>query len=291
MISKGLLTSRYSLSLRDRDITAYCHGDQTDALHTALGSIRDLIERRKEMGRHRLAKICSAGNNSDIFVKTARIKSLASRLRISLGLKRRSGAYDWALAELHNNIKASQRTNLIPRLIGYGFIKRNLGLVNEVFLAYENLDDHVDGLAWIRKNPSKIEIFIQASLSLITTLNWQGIYHLDLWAANFMLPTDNINGLKVIDLENCFIGIGAHHSETLGFQFGFLYQDTLNQFITEAHYDALVSVYIGSLGGVDQVRFQPFYQRFKHQSADRKDRHLIPRHGLLINGNPAKLRP
>ena len=290
MTSKGLLASRYSSSLRDRDITVYCLGDQAKALHAALGSIRVLIDRRKEMGRHRLAKVCSAGNNPEVFVKTARIESLPSRLRISLGLKRRSGAYDWALAELHNNIKASQRTNLIPMLIGYGFIKRNLGLVNEVFLTYENLDDHVDGLAWTRRNPSKIKIFIQASLNLITTLNWQGIYHLDLWAANIMLPTGNINGMKVVDLENCFIGTCAHHSETVGFQFGFLYQYALNQFITEAHYDALVSTYIGNLSDIDQVRFQPFYQRFKHQCADRKDRHLIPQRGLLIDGKPAKPR-
>jgi hypothetical protein len=288
--SKELLASRYSSSLRDRDITAYFLGDQGKALHAALGSIRDLIDRRKKMGRHRLAKVCSAGNNPEIFVKTARIESLPSRLRISLGLKRRSGAYDWALAELHNNINASQRTNLIPRLIGYGFIKRNFGLVSEVFLAYENLANHVDGLAWTRKNPPKIELFIQASLNLIITLNRQGIHHLDLWVANIMLPTDDIHRMKVIDLENCFIGASAHHSETLGFQFGFLYQDALNQFITETHYDALVNSCIGNLNDIDRLRFQPFYQRFKHQGADRKDRHLIPLRGLLIDGKPAKPR-
>ncbi|MFZ3153822.1 hypothetical protein [Pseudomonas sp.] len=170
MTPKGLLASRFNASLRDRDLVFYCHGDHTSALHAALGAIRSLIDRRKKMGRHRLAQVCCAGNALEIFVKTSRVDSLASRLRISLGLKRRSGAYDWVLAELHNNIEASQRTSLIPRLIGYGFIKRN-GLVNEAFLAYENLEDHVDGLSWVRKHPSKVDSFIQTSLNLITTLN------------------------------------------------------------------------------------------------------------------------
>lgn len=289
MTPKGLLASRFNSSLRDKDLVFYCHGDHTSALHTALGAIRSLIDRRKRMGRHRLAQVCCAGNALEIFVKTSRVDSLASRLRISLGLKRRSGAYDWVLAELHNNLNASQRTSLIPKLIGYGFIKRN-GLVSEAFLAYENLDDHIDGLLWVSKHPSKIERFIQASLNLITTLNRQGIYHLDLWAANFMLPPQHLDGLKVIDLDNCFMGSSAHHSETLGFQLGLLYQDSLNQFITEAHYDALVSTCVGRLNDIDLVRFQPFYQRFKHQCADRKDRRLIPQYGLLIDGKPSKPR-
>ncbi|MFZ3153070.1 hypothetical protein [Pseudomonas sp.] len=105
-----------------------------------------------------------------------------------------------------------------------------------------------------------------------------------------MLPTHHLNGLKVIDLDNCFIGSSAHQSETLGFQFGLLYQDSLKQFITEAHYDALVSTCVGHLNDIDPVRFQPFYQRFKHQCADRKDRRLIPQHGLLIDGKPSKPR-
>ncbi|MFL9814307.1 hypothetical protein D7241_13715 [Stutzerimonas sp. VN223-3] len=215
------------------------------------------------MGRHRLARACDNNATQKIFIKTARIESLPSRIRVSLGLRRRSGIYDWPLAELHNNVNARLRTDLIPNLIGYGF-KHRLGLVDEVFLAYEHLEGHMHGLEWVRRHKEKVADLVRAALNLISNLNHQGIYHLDLWAANIMLRPDGLDGLKAIDLENCFIGTTPHHSETLGFQYGFLYQYALNEYITEEEFDALVANHLMEREyDIDQLRFLPFYDRFK----------------------------
>lgn len=282
---QGRWASRTDSPLHDGDLTYYSIDNQITP--STLKMVRVLINSRRQMGRKRLAKVCD-DNAIQMFIKTTCIESIPSRIRVSLGLRRRSGIYDWPLAELDNNIKARLKTNLAPKITGYGF-KHRLGLVDEVFLTYEYLEGHIHGLDWIRQHKEKVADFVKTTLHLISKLNRQGIYHLDLWAANIMLMPGELDGLKVIDLENCFIGMTPHHSETLGFQCGFLYQYALNEYIPEEEFDALVINHLAEHeSDIDQMHFLPFYARFKQHGADRKDRHLIPKFGLLVAGKAAK---
>jgi hypothetical protein len=251
-------------------------------------TVRTLIASRQELGRACLSRVCINAHGEELFIKTARIDSLPSKLRIRLGLKRLSGVYDWSLAELRNNIIANERTRDIPNLTGYGFVRR-FGLPKEMFLIFETLEGHIHGLSWVRLYPAQGLAFAQATLQLLHRLNQKGIYHLDLWAANIMLRPGELSELKAVDLENCYIGKTTYHSETLGFQFGFLYQFALRDFVTEAEYDALVYGYLANYAPeVDHMRFMPFFKRFKILAAGRKERYLIPKKGLLIHGKPAK---
>lgn len=243
--------------------------------------IKEMLSTRRKTSRKRIAQPLPTRTANAVFVKATPLYSFPSRIRATLGLRRRSGLYDWALEELHNHTEAQKRTHLVPKLLGYGLIRRRGGLVSEVFLNYEHLAGWADGYDWLRKNPSYARQFAEAGLALIAQLNRNGIYHLDLWAGNMMLRDDDLENLKAIDLENCFIGDNPHPSETLGFQFAFLYQHQLNSFIDESLYDQLVKDRVAKLGDVQMDRFDVFYKHFKHHGADRKDRHLIPKTGRL----------
>lgn len=251
-------------------------------------SIRDLISERKRLERACLTKACATRDGGLQFVKTTGVDSFPSRLRIAFGLRRRTGNYDWPLAELRNNLTARTRTDATPALIGYGFIKK-LGLVKEMFLIYEHLDGFVHGLAWLRRHPTCAVEFAEAALALLFKLNNCGIYHLDYWAGNLMIKDRNLNSMKAIDFENCFMGHTKHPNETFGFQCAFLYQFALSDFITEACYDDLVKKELSKQGRpLNEVKFSAFYERFKHHGAGRKERYLIPDKGTHIEAKPAK---
>jgi len=219
------------------------------------------------MGRACLARVCANTEGEHLFIKTTRIDSIPSKIRILFGLKRRLGIYDWPLAELQNCIQASERTEATPRLIGCGFV-RHFGLVSEMFLTYENLEGYIHGLAWIRRHPTQALLFAAEALQLLHRLNRKGVYHLDLWAANIMLPSGELSELKAVDLENCYVGETAYHSETLGFQLGFLYQFALREFVAEDEYDALVFSYLANHDHkLIKARFMPW--RLQELSATR----------------------
>lgn len=275
---KRITGLEHRISAQHGRLTAYTVGDNFSP-NQSLKPIAELMALRKRMGRQRLAQPCAVDNKTTAFVKTTSIDSYPSRLRISLGLKRRSGAYDWPLAELRNNVKASKRTDLIPTITGIGFARGRLGLVQEVFLSFENLVGYVNGLEWMKKHPEKLESFILTGLNSIRALNALGIYHLDLWAGNIMVPAGSLNSPKVIDLENCFIGTTAYHNETLGYQLGLFYQHSLGRLTTEAYYDAIVMNHIRGRSESDNEQFLSFYQFYKHNSASRKERFLIPLRG------------
>lgn len=271
---------KHEVNAQHGDLVAFSVGDES-ALIGNLESIEELIALRKRMGRQRLAQPCITCDGQQIFVKTSSIESYPSRLRISFGLKRRSGAYDWPLAELRNNVRANQKTNMIPRLTGLGFARGRLGLVREVFLAFENLAGYTNGFDWVNSHPAQLERFIRAALDSLMTLNSKGIYHLDLWAGNIMFPDHSLENPKVIDLENCFIGSTAYHNETVGYQLALFYQHSLERLIPEKDYDEIIRSYMHDRRELKSKTAQEFYQHFKHNGAGRKARYLIPFRGKL----------
>ncbi|WP_131658087.1 BUD32 family EKC/KEOPS complex subunit [Ectopseudomonas composti] len=286
VICHGLMRKHAATSQRFANATLYTIDTETGvSLRSLWPHICKLLSMGRKTGKTRVTQPLRVNGTSPLFIKTSTLDSIPSRVRATLGLKRRSGLYDWALEELCNHAEAQTRTDLIPKLFGYGVIRQRGGLVNEIFLNYENLAGWMDGYEWLRKNPSNVCRFAEAGLALIAQLNAKGIYHLDLWAGNMMLSDGDLENLKAIDLENCFIGENRYTSETLGFQFAFLYQHQLNEFITETIYDQIVESQLAGWKAIQKDRFDLFYKHFKHHGADRKERHLIPKTGHLMQLN------
>lgn len=243
--------------------------------------IEEVIIKSRSAGGKRVVQPLHGKESGEIFLKISPLSSIPSKVRATLAIKRRSGLYDWPLEELSNHAKAQKRTQLIPRLLGYGVIRQRNGLVSEIFLNYEHLKGWDDAYSWLKTQAKQTHEFAKAGLELILQLNRQNIYHLDLWAGNMMLNNNDISNLKAIDLENCFIGNNPHPSETLGFQFAFLYQHQLSEFIPEPLYDQFVKSCLAKVEHIEKARFNIFYEHFKHHGADRKERHLIPKTGRL----------
>jgi len=288
VISHGWMSKSKHHAQKLQNTNLYATDTETGkSLKSLWPQIRELLSKRRKTGEKRLARPLTRETASALFIKASTIDSIPARIRTTLGIRRRSGLYDWVLEELNNHAEAQKRTTLVPKLLGYGLVRQRSGLVTEVFLNYENLADWLDGFDWLQQNPSQANSFAEACLELITQLNQSGIYHLDLWAGNVMIHEGNLEDLKVIDLENCYIGDNPHSSETLGFQFAFLYQHQLHDFISESLYDQLVSTQLARLKGIEQSRFRLFYDHFKHHGADRKERHLIPKTGQLERLKPA----
>lgn len=287
MISHGWMNESKHHTQRFQNTTIYATDIEAgESLKSLFPQIREVLSGRRKTGKKRLA--CPTSDTaSALFIKSSTIDSIPARIRTTLGIKRRSGLYDWALEELNNHTEAQKRTALVPKLLGYGLVRQRSGLVTEVFLSYEHLANWRDGFSWLQQNPSQANSFANACLELITQLNQEGIYHLDLWAGNVMINEDNLEHLKVIDLENCYIGENHNPSETLGFQFAFLYQHQLHSFISESHYDQLVNAQLARLGDIELSRLRLFYEHFKHHGADRKERHLIPKTGQMERLQPA----
>lgn len=280
MLSPQRVTGlKHDVVAQQGDLIAFNVGNHS-ILNGNLAPISELIALRKRLGRQRLAQPCITSDGRKIFVKTSSIESYPSRLRISLGLKRRSGAYDWPLAELRNSVRANQKTDMIPKLIGFGLAKGKSGLTKEVFLTFENQEDHIDGFQWAEKHPEQIDQLIRASVDSIVRLNSFGIYHLDLWAGNIMFPVDSFHNPRVIDLENCFIGPTKFHEETLGYQLALFYQHSLGNLISEQYYDEIIRSHINTKK-FKREQFQSNYQKYKHKSANRKNRFLLPLTGNL----------
>lgn len=280
MISHGWRRGQTAQTQRVDNITFYATDTSTETSLNALWPhIQDVLSTRRKTGKRRLTQpLCKHGSNA-LFIKTAALDSIPSRIRTTLGIRRRSGLYDWALEELNNHTEAQKRTHLVPKLLGYGLIRQRW-LVEEIFLNYEHLADWEDGYEWLCRNPSQVHQLTEAGIKLILQLNQKGIHHLDLWAGNMMLREDDLTNLKAIDLENCFIGDNPHASETLGFQLAFFYQHMLSGFISETLYDRLVEQQIAASMDLQRNRFDVFYSHFKHHGADRKERHRIPKTGL-----------
>ncbi|EJN32785.1 Lipopolysaccharide kinase (Kdo/WaaP) family [Pseudomonas sp. GM78] len=169
----------------------------------------------------------------------------------------------------------------MPALMGYGFKKSRLGIIEEFFIITRLLDQHIDGLQWLERNPDEVDTLIKKSFAALGALHERRITHMDLWAANLMLDEQSSQPAKAIDLENCFHTPPQYPSETLGFQFGFLYHREIYRFITEARYDELAAKAIEAYKHLDPEKFKTFYQAGKHEKIGRKERRRIFLEGVL----------
>ncbi|MEK2611978.1 hypothetical protein WLF18_23085 [Pseudomonas shirazensis] len=99
---------------------------------------------------------------------------------------------------------------------------------------------------------------------------------MDLWAGNVMLCDSQAGAPVAIDLENSFFVPSAFASETLGFQFGFLYLREIYRYITEAKYDAWVDIALSNFAPeIDKAAFRRVYEYAKHEHIGRLDRREI----------------
>lgn len=245
--------------------------------------IPELIAKRRKLSSQRLCDWLQV-DNSRYFIKTTELNSLAAKLRVTLGLRRRSGARDWPIAELRNSHRASRGTSVAPKLLGYSKVRNPFGLVQEVALVFEDLTEYINGAQWLRQYHAELPRLIPRLIDCILELNRLHIHHLDLWLGNFML-TDSVDPeVRVIDFENCFLQPTEYLPETLGYQLGILYEYELHKHISEADYDQLTQAAAASFTKAEYQRFARFYGYYKHHGAGRKKRYLIPRRGQLVTG-------
>ena len=234
--------------------------------------ISTLLAQRDQGTLRRSISGCMSGVHSRLFVKTVELESLPSRLRVTLGWQRRIGGYDWPIAELMNSADAWRQGAPVPRLRGFGYRRQGLFPVRELFLISDMLDGYVDGKFWLAQPQMQIEPFLLGAFALIRELHERQVCHLDLWAGNIMLDPQHLDAMKVVDLENCYIGHPPYWSEALGFQFAFLFLRLVQDHIDESRYDHLVDAALDAYPGIDRVGFERVYSACKHQQISRKKR-------------------
>ncbi|HDS1693704.1 TPA: hypothetical protein QEM72_004284 [Pseudomonas putida] len=219
-------------------------------------------------------------DESAYFIKRDRLDSLKKKWRVQRGRAKRNGTYDWPLEELLNTREARRRGAPVPDLVGYGYSRSKLGLVQDFFLITRLLTGHVDGFKKVRNAPDSLERVIRASFELLHTLHSLGITHMDLWAANVMLPEQG--SAQAIDMENCFFTPTDYLAETLGFQFGFFYFREIYRYVTEAAYDAQVAqALVRYFPDVDRDSFARVYEIAKHEEIGRMKRREIFQNGAI----------
>lgn len=266
--------NEYPHTLRHRSTTL--HLQAPIAAHTRQAFER-LIEQTASAKRVSAPLPCP---QSLLFTKREKLDSLKKKLRMQRGRPKRNGMYDWSLEELINTREAARRGARVPRLVGYGYSRSRFGLMQDFFLITELLSGHEDGLARVRQKPEAVHRVIAAAFELLHALHCQGVTHMDLWAANVMLPEKG--QAQAIDLENSFSGPTAYMSETLGFQFGFFYYREIYRYITEADYDAAVECALAEyFPDVQRAAFNRVYALAKHEEIGRLERREIFTSGVL----------
>ncbi|MBF8669029.1 hypothetical protein IR012_01575 [Pseudomonas putida] len=264
----------YPHTLRYRDTTLHLQGPIAPHTRQAL---EQLIEQSASAKRVSAPLACV---QSQLFTKREKLDSLKKKLRMQRGRPKRNGMYDWSLEELINTREASRRGARVPRLVGYGYSRSRFGLMQDFFLITELLSGHEDGLARIRRAPEAVPQVIEAAFELLHALHCRGITHMDLWAANVMLPQQG--KAQAIDLENSFSEPSNFFSETLGFQFGFFYYREIYRYITEADYDAAVECALAEyFPDVQRAAFNRVYALAKHEEIGRLKRREIFTRGVL----------
>lgn len=244
-------------------------------------AIQDLID-----SRHQLQDRISAplqGMESDLFAKFQPLDSFKPKLRVTLGRAKRDGAFDWPVEEVINTHTAQQRGAPIANLLGFGYRKSSIGLIQEFFIFTEMLDDHVNGLQWLDQSRD-IRGLISLSFDLLRVLHEKGIVHMDFWANNVMIQTDAPDSAKAIDLENCFLTPTDHLAEVLAFQFGFYYRREVFRFMIEQEYDQMVMEELHKYGEIDRSRFDGMYAACKHENISRRARREIFHKGTVVAG-------
>jgi hypothetical protein len=246
-------------------------------------ALEKLIEKRRSRKLTRASAPLAAGTTS-LFAKVQPLDTFKAKVRVTLGKPQRNGRFDWPLEELKNTLEAQRRGVRMPPLQGFGYTRDRLGLTQEYFIITRLLDDHIDGVRWLKRNPDKVESFILDAFDLLSSLARKNITHMDFWIGNIMIPETSHKPLKAIDFENCFAGQTAHLSETLGFQLGFFYRRDIYKLITEADYDRLVYEYVGQFPGISRKKFDDVYFASKHEYVGRKQRREVFLNGTLITG-------
>lgn len=266
--------NEYPFTLRHGSSTLHLQGPVAPYTRQALEQLIAQTPTAKRVS----APLCC--ERSRLFTKREKLDSLKKRLRIQRGRPKRNGMYDWSLEELINTHEASRRGARVPRLIGYGYSRSKFGLMQDFFLITELLGEHEDGLARIRNAPEAVHEVMTATFELLFDLHCLGITHMDLWAANVMMPKQG--KAKAIDLENSFSEPSNFFSETLGFQFGFFYFREIYRYITEADFDAAVECALAKyFPDVDRSAFDHVYALAKHEDVGRLKRREIFTHGVL----------
>lgn len=215
---------------------------------------------------------------SRLFIKSSRLTGFQSRLRTTLGIKRRRGGLDWEVAELLNTIRAQELHAPTARLLGFAY-RKQLGLVSDVSLIFQFLEHYQPSHHWLEQNADPIPL-LKNCFRMFRELHEKRIYHLDLWAGNVMIDTRR-EALRVIDFENCLHGTTEYEPEVLGFIYGHFFQRKINQYVDEPTYDRLVDDVLSQLP-IDPTRFRHTYTLSKHEKVGRKERHLLHSHGMLI---------
>jgi Lipopolysaccharide kinase (Kdo/WaaP) family len=266
--------NEYPYTLRHGSSTLHLKGPVT---HYTRQALEQLIAQTPTAKRVSAPLCCE---RSQLFTKREKLDSLKKRLRIQRGRPKRNGMYDWSLEELINTHEASRRGARVPGLVGYGYSRSKFGLMQDFFLITELLDEHEDGLARIRNAPEAVHEVMAATFELLFDLHCLGITHMDLWAANVMMPKQD--KAKAIDLENSFSEPSNFFSETLGFQFGFFYFREIYRYITEADFDAAVECALAKyFPDVERSAFDRVYALAKHEDIGRLKRRKIFTHGVL----------
>ncbi|WP_243667073.1 lipopolysaccharide kinase InaA family protein [Pseudomonas brassicae] len=227
------------------------------------------------LSQERLAKRVSAplpSGEHALFAKRQVLETLPKKIRFARGTRKRCGMFDWPIEELINTAEAHRRGACVPAVVGYGYTKSRLGLMDDFFIITELLQNYTDGYQWLLAKPEEVERVIAAAFALMFSLNSSGIYHMDLWAANVMMCNDGTAPTCAIDLENCFSATAPFLSETLGFQFGFFYRREVYRYIDEQDYDERVRQALQAYQDVDHPRFCAVYEQAKHQDVGRKER-------------------
>jgi hypothetical protein len=244
-------------------------------------ALEQLIHKRRA---HKLTRASAppASGDAPLLAKVQPLDTLKAKMRVTFGKPQRNGRFDWPLEELINTLEAQRRGVQMPPLQGFGYTKDRLGLTQEYFIITRLLDDHIDGVQWLKRNPDSVETSILDAFELLSSLSHKNITHMDFWAGNIMIPETPRTPLKAIDFENCFAGQTNHQSETLGFQLGFFYRRDIYKLITEAAYDRLVDEYIRQIPGISEEKFNEVYLASKHEYVGRKQRREVFLNGKLI---------
>lgn len=247
--------------------------------------IHETISKRSNPNQ-RIKTTLSTDSNA-LFFKSSAINSWKSKVRLTLGIQRakRNGAdYDWPLEELLNTIDASKLNIPSASILGFGYIRHKLGWITEFFLLTEQLNSHIDGEDWLASEGNDPKELISRALALLLQLHKSNFIHLDPWAANFMINPQNLDDIRIVDLENCVLAPTRYFQETLGMQFGILYRRSVCDYVAEEYFDELVRHAISSHNIRCDDRFWRSYMTSKREKIARKSRRRTPLTGMIISG-------
>ncbi|PNF71743.1 hypothetical protein CXK96_16520 [Stutzerimonas stutzeri] len=170
------------------------------------------------------------------------------------------------------------------RIFGFGYVRHRLGWIVEFFLITEQLISHVDGTHWLATEGNDPKELISRALTLILRLHECDFIHLDPWIANFMINPNNLDDIRIVDLENCILAPTQHFLETLGIQFGILYRRVVCDYVAEEHFDELVKHTVMLQEVHCDERFWRAYMISKREKIARKSRRRTPLTGNIAPG-------